>query len=186
VDKSESKNEVLKTEEKQAPKKQIIKKTKPILKPEIQDVFDIESERFNSEYEYKVYEYNKRPNNLNNYKVVANVPEFLEKAHDTMGNGHISRIYSQDDYIHTLFRAINDEQIGAIDRIFQILKSGNVSRKDGETPLIYAVKNKKYRSVEYLLMRGADKEVKNGWGESALNVAKRNNDYEMVKILNQS
>ena len=150
------------------------------------DITDLENVRMDNEYEYKVYEYNKKPSNFNDYKVVAKVPKFLEKAHDTFGNSHISRIYSHNDYIDTLFNAIDDEAIGAIDRIFQILKTNDVTRKDGETPLIYAAKNHKIRSLEYLLMRGADKNATNKKGETAYIVAVQNNNYEVIGILKQN
>ena len=185
--KKEVKKETIEKSKVQSPKKQVTKKVlhKKIPDDDI-DIMDLENVRMDNEYEYKVYEYNKKPSNFNDYKVVAKVPEFLEKAHDTFGNGHISRIYSQDDYIDTLFKAIDDEAIGAIDRIFQILRTNDVTRNDGETPLIYAVKKNKIRSLEYLLMRGADKNAKNKKGETAYKVAVQNNNYEIIGILKQN
>lgn len=52
-----------------------------------------------------------------------------------------------------------------------------------ETPLIVAVKNKDERMVTYLLLQGADKELKGNEGKTALDLAKENDYQKIVKLL---
>ena len=137
-------------------------------------------------YENKVFEYNERITNLNNYKILREVPEFLKKAEDTIGNNHLKKIYYYDDYIKTLFHAIEDQNTGAIDRLFRIIKNIEIKNHKGDTPLIHAVKQRKLHSIKYLIKRGCDKNYQNDSGETPKNIAISNKDYKILLILNEN
>lgn len=54
------------------------------------------------------------------------------------------------------------------------------------TPLIFTVEEadkNKYKIVKYLLDNGADKNIKTTYGQSALDIAKSNNDKKMIDLL---
>lgn len=54
------------------------------------------------------------------------------------------------------------------------------------TPIMYAVKNGNVEMVKYLLSKGADKYRKNEMGESAVDMAKKSGNQEIIEALNSN
>jgi len=56
---------------------------------------------------------------------------------------------------------------------------------DGSTPLILAAYGNHEKVVQILLQKGADKSIKNTYGETALDLAESNNFLNIIEILKQ-
>ena len=147
------------------------------------------SEKYDSEYENKIYEYNKKKvevskkYKLNDYKIKVKVPEFLKSSENTIGNGHLNHIYYLNDYINALFAAILDENLAAIDSLLRVIKNVDIKNSQGDTLLIYAAKNKKMKSIRYLLMRGCNINISNSLGETIESIMIKNRDKQMLSLL---
>ena len=81
---------------------------------------------------------------------------------------------------------------GAVDRVDKprlvraLLDSGartNLSDRHGSTALIYAVEQQNSGAVVALIQKGADPGRRNQKGESALSIARKQNDAEVLKAL---
>jgi len=62
----------------------------------------------------------------------------------------------------------------ALDLLLMFQADVNVTDKDKETPLMKAIQATNYDAVELLLARGADLNIKNNQGKTALDIAKHN------------
>ena len=62
----------------------------------------------------------------------------------------------------------------------------NMRSQDGRTALILAVRQGHSRIVERLLSLGADPKVIDGYGETPLGLAKKANDADLVRVLEQA
>lgn len=62
----------------------------------------------------------------------------------------------------------------------------NYADSEGSTYLIRAVENGDYRLVSFLLEHGANKNIKNSKGETALSIAKRTNNSAIIDILTRT
>lgn len=153
------------------------------------EIFD---EKYDSKYENKIYEYSDRKNNalkklkLSNYKIKVNIPEFLKVSENTLGNGHLNQIYYYEDYVNSLFAAVLDENLPAIDSLLRIIKNADIKNSMGETLLTYGAKNQKTKSIRYLLKRGCNTKISNNQGETLETIIKKNNHTEILSMLKQS
>jgi hypothetical protein len=147
---------------------------------------------YDSEYENKIYEYNKKKISaakkykLHDYKIKVQIPEFLKVSENTLGNGHLNQIYYYKDYVNALFNAVLDEDLSAIDSLLRAIKNIDIQNSNGETLLTYAAKNKKVKSIRYLLMRGCNSKISNDKGETIEGILRKNNDRQIISLLKQS
>ena len=74
---------------------------------------------------------------------------------------------------------------GEIETVKQIIESGTkVNKKiNGLTPLMYAARYNKVAIIEYLLLKGADRDIKDGQGFTALKHAELSNAYDAIAVL---
>jgi uncharacterized protein len=74
---------------------------------------------------------------------------------------------------------------GEIETVKQFIESGTkVNKKlNGLTPLMYAARYNKVEIIKYLLQKGADREIKDSQGFTALNYAELSNAYEAIAVL---
>ena len=74
---------------------------------------------------------------------------------------------------------------GELQTVKQFIESGTkVNKKiNGLTPLMYAARYNKVQIIEYLLQKGADCEIKDANGFTALNYAELSNAYEAIAVL---
>ncbi|QBN20244.1 ankyrin repeat domain-containing protein [Flavobacterium nackdongense] len=74
---------------------------------------------------------------------------------------------------------------GEIETVKQIIESGTkVNKKiNGLTPLMYAARYNKVEIIEYLLLKGADRDIKDGQGFTALKYAELSNAYDAIAVL---
>lgn len=142
------------------------------------------NDRIDEKYQQKIFERNNYNKDVKNYKVIGEVPSFIRKAQTTVGNNHLNKVYYYNDYVRTLFKAVLEENISAIERLLIILKNTEIENKEGDTPLIYAVKNKKMKSIRYLVKRGCDPNYQNSSGDSPKNIALESGDIKLLAILN--
>jgi ankyrin repeat protein len=77
---------------------------------------------------------------------------------------------------------------GDIETVKQFIESGTkVNKKlNGLTPLMYAARYNKAEIIKYLLQKGADRDIKDSQGFTALNYAELSNAYEAIAVLKSS
>lgn len=77
---------------------------------------------------------------------------------------------------------------GEIETVKQLIESGTkVNKKlNGLTPLMYAARYNKVEIIQYLLQKGADRDIKDSQGFTALNYAELSNAYEAIAVLKSS
>ena len=77
---------------------------------------------------------------------------------------------------------------GEIETVKQFIESGTkVNKKlNGMTPLMYAARYNKADIIKYLLQKGADRDIKDSQGYTALNYAELSNAYEAIAVLKSS
>jgi len=74
---------------------------------------------------------------------------------------------------------------GELQTVQQIIESGTkVNKKiNGLTPLMYAARYNKVAIIEYLLQKGADPDLKDSQGFTALKYAELSNAYDAIAVL---
>jgi ankyrin repeat protein len=77
---------------------------------------------------------------------------------------------------------------GETETVKQFIENGTkVNKKlNGLTPLMYAARYNKVQIIEYLLLKGADRDIKDNQGFTALNYAELSNAYEAIAVLKSS
>jgi ankyrin repeat protein len=77
---------------------------------------------------------------------------------------------------------------GEIETVKKIIEYGaDVNEKlNGITPLMYAARYNKVEIIKYLLLKGADRNIKDSQGFTALKYAELSNAYEAIAILKSS
>lgn len=77
---------------------------------------------------------------------------------------------------------------GEIEIVKQFIESGTkVNKKlNGLTPLMYAARYNKVEIIKYLLQKGANRDIKDSQGFTALNYAELSNAYEAIAVLKSS
>lgn len=100
-----------------------------------------------------------------------------------IGNQKTLNIFSESP--STLAIAISK---GEIETVKQFIESGTkVNKKlNGLTPLMYAARYNKVEIIKYLLQKGADLNIKDSQGFTALKHAELSNAYEAIAILKSS
>ena len=64
-------------------------------------------------------------------------------------------------------------------------KNINQADANGITPLMRAVSNQNILLVQKLLEQGADKSVKNIWGDTAIDIAGKRGNKKIIDLLNE-
>lgn len=77
---------------------------------------------------------------------------------------------------------------GDVETVKQFIENGTkVNKKlNGLTPLMHAARYNKVEIIEYLLQKGADRDIKDSQGLTALNYAELSNAYEAIAVLKSS
>ncbi|NDP27790.1 MAG: ankyrin repeat domain-containing protein [Flavobacterium sp.] len=77
---------------------------------------------------------------------------------------------------------------GELETVKQFIESGvKVNKKlNGLTPLMYAARYNKVEIIKYLLQKGADRDIKDSQGFTALNYAELSNAYDAIAVLKSS
>lgn len=102
---------------------------------------------------------------------------------NVIGNQKKLNIFSETP--STLAVAISK---GEIETVKQFIESGTkVNKKlNGLTPLMYAARYNKVEIIKYLLEKGADRDIKDSQGFTALKYAELSNAYEAIAVLKAS
>jgi ankyrin repeat protein len=117
----------------------------------------------------------------------APLPEVIRKGAYGEDNQHLPKTIVNDEYSRLLFIAVMQENIGAIKAL--LAKGANVNSldsKQGSSPLIYSVIHNKVRSLNYLILRGANLDVAALNGKTALHNAVLKKDPTLINILLES
>jgi|GEM_PF-6138417 ankyrin repeat protein len=117
----------------------------------------------------------------------APLPEVIRKGEYGENNQHLPKTIVHDEYSRLLFIAVMQENIGAIKAL--LAKGANVNSLDsrhGSSPLIYSVIHNKVRSLNYLILRGADLDIASLDGKTALHNAALKKDPTLINILLES
>jgi len=99
---------------------------------------------------------------------------------NSIGNQKKLNVFSETP--STLAIAISK---GEIETVKQLIESGTkVNKKlNGMTPLMYAARYNKVEIIKYLLQKGADRNIEDSQGFTALNYAELSNAYEAIAVL---
>lgn len=100
-----------------------------------------------------------------------------------IGNQKTLNIFSESP--STLAIAISK---GEIETVKNFIESGTkVNKKlNGLTPLMYAARYNKVEIIKYLLQKGADRNIEDSQGFTALKYAELSNAYEAIAVLKSS
>ena len=144
------------------------------------DVSNIRS----SEYENLIFEYNQDLSSSEGYNMTNDIPEFLIKKNpNDFRNNHLNKLYFKQDYIDGFFKAIDEQNLSALERFFAYMQTEYITNNSGENALIYSVKHRKNKVVRYLLKRGFHTRLKNNYFQNALDVALRYNNFEAYSLM---
>ena len=126
-------------------------------------------------YQRKTYDYKEKP------------PQFLIDQQNKGKETNLPKFMTQEELSRLLFTAVNEQNIGGIKALLQ--KGANINTQDKNnqyTPLMYAVKDGKADSLRYLLIRGANPNIKGVNQMSALHLATILNRLRVLRILLES
>jgi len=84
---------------------------------------------------------------------------------------------------NSLIYAAKNGTIETLKRLLHLNLDINYKNKNGNTPLIMAIKYKRYGNVKFLLAKGADKTIVNSAGLTPLELAKRLNAHRIIQLL---
>lgn len=114
------------------------------------------------------------------YDTIMQPKEFIDNSLDEK-NSHLPKVYTQKDMKRILFEAIKEENIPLLQNL---MNSGdvdfNISDKNGNTLLDYAVKNKKYKAVKYLMYNNVGSR---NYRTEYLDLALQYNDPNLIDII---
>ncbi|MDF3048227.1 MAG: hypothetical protein K0R73_1345 [Candidatus Midichloriaceae bacterium] len=109
---------------------------------------------------------------------------FFRKEKFDKNNSHLPGVFYQADYSRLLLLAAKKGDIGAASNLLS--KGANINsqiKESGFTPLMVAVENKFGNLTQYLTLRGADLNIIDNNGRSALHLASQAQDYAAINFL---
>ena len=112
------------------------------------------------------------------------LPKSINKKQFGENNQHLPTTVYHREYSTMLFQAVSNDDISTLKAL--LTRGADINtreQKNGYSPLMQAIKNHRYRTARYLVMRGAKSELKAHDGKTALHLAAINNDFEMMKML---
>ncbi len=121
----------------------------------------------------KVYDYHENP-----------PAPFFQKSKLDKKNKHLPKVFYQGDFTNLLFSAVNKGDLGAISSLLERGADINGRLKEsGITPLMLAVKNSFGNLAQYLVIRGANLNILDNSGNTALHIAATKHDYPTINFL---
>ncbi|MBN8828201.1 MAG: ankyrin repeat domain-containing protein [Sphingobacteriia bacterium] len=82
---------------------------------------------------------------------------------------------------------IRSENINEVKKFITYKNIIDIQDEDGNTPLIISLKDKQHKIAELLIRAGADTQIKNNEGNTALDLARKNDNSYLIKLIaNQS
>lgn len=112
----------------------------------------------------------------------TDVPEEL-LANRSFQNRHIPKIISNEDKEAILIKTIEYGMIKEFRAFMHDLRDANMALSNQYTLLTYAIKNKQYDIVKYLIHIGADVNKRDNKLDTPIFIAVKNNDVTAVNIL---
>jgi hypothetical protein len=101
-------------------------------------------------------------------------------------NIHHPVLTEYSDKVRLLFNEIDNNDINEFNAIARQIYNVNIYNDSGDTPLLFAASLKRRTIVAILLAAGANPDLKNKLGLSAVNIAIKMGDYEMLKMIVES
>jgi ankyrin repeat protein len=109
------------------------------------------------------------------------LPSNIQKRKYGPNNDHLPRVFYESEYTQYLFIAAARNDINAISALLE--RDADINAKDkknGYTPLMYAVSHGKDSSYRYLILRGADLNLKANDGKTAMHIAAIKQDLAAI------
>ena len=138
------------------------------------------------EYDRLMFEYNKHSSGTQNYKIVTSVPDYIKNSSACKNNRHLNKVYVHNDYVKSIFFAVDQQNLNLLERLFIELKNENIENINGETPLFYAIKKRKNKVLRYLIARDINLRFENEYKQNAMNIALKYNNYYAISLLKHS
>ncbi len=108
----------------------------------------------------------------------------IHKSEYGPNNQHLKPYTDIKQYSKYFFIATIDEDITAIKELLDRGANINaIDTKNNYTALMYAIENEKYRSVNYLIQKGANLNAQNNQGHTALHIATTMKNYDFISAL---
>ena len=135
--------------------------------------------RKNNEKPYIPYS---QRNTKHNY-LKSHTPTLIYKKRYNKMNRHLPKAQYTEDFNKLIFHVIENDDIDSLRPILKKVSGIDVLNKDGETPLLFAARLGKVKSLKYLLFNGADVNAQNKQGITALHYAAANNRSDILNAI---
>lgn len=114
----------------------------------------------------------------------AQPPKFFQQPGFDEANKHLPYVKYQMDYTKLLFSAVNKNNIGAVQGLLDKGADINGALTDsGMTPLMLAIFQRHNEITRYMILRGANLDVIDWDGRTALHIAAQNTDVRIMEML---
>lgn len=115
--------------------------------------------------------------------ITSDIPEELLTYERSEDNQHIPTILSMEDFQYIAKKAIDEDDLNILRGIIDITKNPDYILKNGQTLLNYTATTDCKEILKYLIYSGANLNMQNLFGNTALHNAILQNQKEIVKIL---
>lgn len=122
----------------------------------------------------------KKPNK--DYRNVK-LSDKIYKTDYTKKNKHLPVAVYETDYHNILFNQILKEDLSVIRAMVERIDTTETKDRNGNTPLLFALKNNRFNAAKVLIAMGADIYQTNYNGESIINYIKKSNDKDLMRIV---
>lgn len=111
------------------------------------------------------------------------IPSDIYKKQYDWQNKHLPKAVFEEQYKQLLFEAIYKGDIGVVKALIEKYQNTEISDKEGNTPLIYAIMSEQDRSVISMIAMDAQLNAQNNFGISALHMATFLHRIDYMEIL---
>ncbi|UAT42592.1 ankyrin repeat domain-containing protein [Anaplasmataceae bacterium AB001_6] len=126
----------------------------------------------------------KKPDKFETVPKIILPSSISKKEYKNPDNDYLPPAMYIDDMKKMFLVNVKAQNIGRLSGLLKIIKHVNFIEIDSnETPLTFAIKSQKKRSVRYLITKGANIKMKNGFGEDPLELALFSGRNDIVRIL---
>ncbi len=112
------------------------------------------------------------------------LPPSISKKKYSEDNNHLPKTFYRSEYSNLLFAAVKSDDISSIKAL--LIRGGDINFRDpqsGYTPLMYAVRVNRIKSLRYLITKGANIDSIANDGRTAMHLAAMSKNTQAMKVL---